>query len=462
MILGDDIVKQYDVIVVGGGISGTVAAISAARNNAKVIVIEQTGCLGGMLTSAGVGPMMTFHVGDKQVVKGITGELIDRMVKKGKSPGHVFDTIGYTYTVTPFDAEAMKHELEIMLLESGGEVLYHTMLADVEAVDGKINTITVCNKAGLSKLSADIYIDATGDADLSVWAGVDYIKGREQDGIAQPMTMNIKMANVDLERVKKFIKDNPDEFPYLEGNTDMVDMAPKLSISGYKITTQRAIDAGDITFPMTGVLFFETNNPGEIIVNISSIHGHDSTDPWSLTQAEIEGRRQVRELEAFFKKYIPGFENSYILYSGPSVGVRSSRQIKGVYTLTQEDILTGKKFTDVIAHSGYPIDVHSPDGKEEFVKDDMHLEWGVMHSIPYSCIINNKVKNLITVGRCVSTTFAAQGAIRTTPTVGAIGHAGGAAASLAVKHGIMAGDINIPELQELLISQGAYIKSFEN
>lgn len=180
--------RSYDIIIVGGGISGSIAAIAASRNGSKVLIIEQYGFLGGMLTAAGVGPMMTFHVEDKQVIQGITGELIDRMVKKGKSPGHIVDAIGYTYTVTPFDAEWMKHELELMLLENHCDILYHSMLAEVEVKEGNIKSITVCNKEGLTKLYSKVFIDATGDGDLSVWSGVDFIKGREKDGALQPMT----------------------------------------------------------------------------------------------------------------------------------------------------------------------------------------------------------------------------------------------------------------------------------
>jgi hypothetical protein len=448
---------NYDIIVVGGGISGSIAAIAAARNGSRVLIVEQYGFLGGMLTAAGVGPMMTFHVEDKQVIRGITGELIDRMIKKGKCPGHIIDAIGYTYTVTPFDAEWMKHELELMLLESNCKILYHSMLADVEVYDGEVKSITVCNKSGLTKLFAKVFVDATGDGDLSVWAGVNFIKGREKDGAVQPMTANVKMANVDVDVIREFIKDNLDEFPYLQGNTSFLDAASKLSVSGFVKTLDKARKEGDVTSRWEGLLFFETNNPREVIVNTTRLHGYDSTDPWSLSQAEVEGRKQVREIEVFLKKYVPGFEKSVMIYSGPSIGVRSSRQIRGIYTLTQEDILNGKKFNDVIAHAGYPIDVHSPDGKEEVIKDNMHLRPGVMYSVPYRCLINEKVTNLITVGRCISTTFEAQGAIRTTPTAGAIGHGGGIAASLAAKNNLCCSSIDIDELQALLKSQGAFL-----
>lgn len=449
---------SYDIIVVGGGISGVMAAITAAKNGAKTLVIEKYGFMGGMLTAAGVGPMMTYHVEDRQVIKGNTGKLIDRLVEKKKSPGHVFDTIGYTYTVTPFDAEGMKHELELMLLESGAQILYHTMLAGVNVSDGKIESITISNKLGLSELSAKVFIDATGDGDLFTWAGVEFTKGREVDGACQPMTMNMKMSNVDIEAVKAFVKENPEEFPYLKGNTGIVDMAPKLSISGYENIVRKGKEDGVLDFNTEAILFFETNNPSEVIVNTTRIRGLDSTNPWDLTKAEIEGRRQVRNLEKFLHEYVRGFENAVLLSTGPNIGVRGSRQMKGLYTLTLEDIVSSKTFDDVVAHGGYPVDVHHPEGKGEVVKEEDNITTGTMYSVPYRCLVNNQVTNLITVGRCISATFEAQGAIRTTPIVGAIAEAGGVAAYLAVKNGQKVSNINIEEMHEILIKEGAYLK----
>ncbi len=448
----------YDVIVVGGGISGVMSAITAAKNGAKTLVIEKYGFMGGMLTAAGVGPMMTYHVEDRQVIKGSTGKLIDRMVEKKKSPGHILDTIGYTYTVTPFDAEGMKHELELMLLESGANILYHTMLSDVKVSDGRIENLTISNKSGLSEISAKVYIDATGDGDLSAWAGVEFTKGREEDGACQPMTMNMKMSNVDIEAVKAFVKEKPEEFPFLKGNTGIVDKAPRLSISGYENIVKRGKEDGSLDFNSEAILFFETNNPGEVIVNTTRIRGLDSTDPCDLTKAEIEGRRQVRNLETFLHKKIRGFENAVLLSTGPNIGVRGSRQIKGLYTLTLEDIVSSKTFEDVVAHGGYPVDVHHPDGNGEVVKEEDNITTGTMYSVPYRCLVNNQVSNLITVGRCISATFEAQGAIRTTPIVGAIAEAGGAAAYLAVKNGQKTSEIDIKEMHDILLKEGAYLK----
>lgn len=447
--------QQFDVVVMGGGISGAMAAIAASSTGARTLIIESHGFLGGTLTANGVGPMMTFHAGEKLAIQGFTNQLIERLQKLGKSPGHIFDTVGFTYSVTPFDAEAMKHELELMVVENGGEILYHTMLAGVKTEEGRITGITICNKSGLSEIRANVFIDATGDGDLSAGAGVEYTIGRESDGATQPMTLKMKMYNVDIPRVKQYIHEHPEDFPLYNGDTSIIEKSPRLSVGGFDSLFKEAKAKGEISIPRENILFFETNNPGEVILNTTRILGHDATDAYSLSKAEMEGRKQCRELEAFLHKYVPGFENAVVESTGPSIGVRGSRQIKGMYTLTAEDILEQRKFEDTIAHSGYPIDIHSPDGEGT---KHQKLEWGGMYSIPYSCMITESVKNLIVIGRCISATFEAQAAMRTTPTTGAIGHAGGVAAAIAAKQGIPVQDIDIKKVQTMLKEQGAYLE----
>ncbi|MFC7677929.1 FAD-dependent oxidoreductase [Paenibacillus sp. GCM10028914] len=446
---------KYDVIVMGGGISGAMAAVAAASSGARTLIVESHGFLGGTLTANGVGPMMTFHAGEKLAIQGFTDQLIERLKKLGKSPGHIFDTVGFTYSVTPFDAEAMKHELELMVTESGGEILYHTMLAGVKTENGRIVSITVCNKSGLSEIEGSVFIDGTGDGDLSVGAGAEFTKGRESDGAMQPMTLKMKMYNVDIPKVKQYIHAHPEDFPLYNGDTSIIEKSSRLSVGGFDSLFKEAKAKGEISIPRENILFFETNNPGEVIMNTTRILGHDATDAMSLSRAEMVGRKQCRELELFVRKYIPGFENAVVESTGPSIGVRGSRQIKGVYTLTAEDLLEQRMFEDAIAHSGYPIDIHSPDGEGT---KHQKLEWGGMYSIPYSCMITDSVRNLIVIGRCISATFEAQAAMRTTPTTGAIGHAGGVAAALAAKEEIDVQDVNIKEVQQILKEQGAYLE----
>lgn len=447
----------YDVIIVGGGISGSMAAISAAREGVNVLVVEQYGFLGGMLTAAGVGPMMTFHAGDTQVVQGITDELINRLKAKGKSTGHIYDTTRYTYTVTPFDAEAMKLELDLMFEEAGVEVLFHTMLASVNASDGRIRDITVCNKAGLTKLSAKVYIDATGDADLAFRAGVPCEKGRKEDGKCQPATLKVRFNGVNVDAIRRYIKENPADFPTLKGDVDSIDKGERLSIGGFLSLVKKARQNGDFNIERDSLLIFETSNRGEIIVNTSRIFGCDPTDPASLSKAEISGRKQVASLDRFLKNYVPGFENANLMFSGPNIGIRSSRQIEGLKTLKESDVTGFKKGDDCIAFSGYPIDIHPLEAGNPDHYIVPRFDAGQYYGIPFGCMVNGTVFNLITTGRCISAEFNAQAAIRTTPTIGAVGHAAGAAAAIAVKKGLETDRIDVKDIRELLKKQCAFI-----
>ncbi len=443
---------MYDVIVAGGGVSGCMAAIASARNGAKTLLIERYGFLGGSLTNAGVGPMMTFHAGTEQVVKGLAEELVQRLKARYASPGHIADTIGYASSVTPFDAESLKVVLDEMVLESGCAVLFHTMLAGATVRHGRIAAVTVCNKSGLSELEGRLFVDATGDADLAFFAGVNCQKGRESDGLAQPMTMNAKITQVDTTAIRAYMKQHPSEF--LVKDQTSLDTTVRLSVSGfYKILSQ-AIAEGEITFDRDFVLFFETNNPGEVILNMSRVLRKDATRPAELTQAELEGRRQVQQAVAFLKKRVPGFTAAVLLCTGIQIGIRESRRIKGSYCLRAEDLLSDREFPDRIARGGYPIDIHNPDGK---TTDSIHLFAGASYGIPYRSLLNDQISNLVVAGRCISADHEAAAAIRVTPIAMALGQAAGTAAAISIQTGQSLHRLDIGRLQARLVDQGAVI-----
>lgn len=448
---------MYDTAVIGGGISGCMAAIAAARYGAKVILIERYGFLGGTLTACGTGPMMTFHSGDIQVIRGITGELMERMKAKGYSPGHIFDTTGYTYTVTPFSAEGMKRELEEMMAEAGVELLYHSVVCGVDYSDGRISAVELYTKTGKRKIYSNIFVDASGDCDIAFLSGIGCEKGRQSDGKCQPVSMNFKLTGVDTEKVKEYIINNSDEFPRLKGDVYKVTRAPRLSIGGYVKTLNEARETGRISFEREDILFFETDRKGEFIVNTTRVADIDPTSAEDLTVAEITGRKQAWEVFSLLKEKVNGFENAVIEFTGPFIGVRSSRQIKGCYTITADDIISCKQFYDTIACGGYPIDIHSPDGKDDSMYDKCSVGYGDIYHIPYRALITNEVENLIVVGRCISASFEAQAAIRVSPNAGAIGQAGGLAAGICGKNNIDVRKIDIKELQQELIKAGAFL-----
>lgn len=461
--------KEYDVIVAGGGMSGTCAAIAAARNDMSVLLIDQNGYLGGTLTANGVGPMMTFFAGEKQVIQGIGEEIVKRLKERGYSPGHVYDSTHYISYVTPFSAEGLKIVLDEMAIDSNVTLLYHTYIIGINKNGNTIKSIDIVNKDGISTINAKIFIDATGDGDLAVEAGIPFTLGRESDNATQPLTMNMKVYGVDTSKLKKTVLQNPKKFPRLNRDIEVMKKVEALSFVGFEEEFKRAKELGEITIPREDVLFFETSTPGEYIINTTRIINENGASALGLTNAEIIGRRQCEELYKFLIKYVPGFENSKIAYTGPSVGVRGSRQIQGVYKLTGEDLLEQKRFNSVIAHSGYPIDIHNPKGegtlsvhvnKQEESKEAKldRSTFDSYYSIPYEIMITKEIQNLIVTGRCVSASFEAQAAIRTTPTMTALGQAAGTAAALAIQTNQSVNKIDIKNLQNLLIAQGSYIE----
>jgi hypothetical protein len=432
------------------------AAIAAGRCGAKVLIIEQSGYLGGTLTGAGVGPMMTFHAGEKQIIQGLPEELVQKMIERGYCAGHVKDTTRYVSYVTPFSSEGLKLVLDEMLEAADGKVLYHTFLGAVNTEEGRINSITVCNKDGIHQISGKVFVDATGDGDVAAWAGVPMTKGREGDGATQPMTMNMKFCNVDTKKLKEHIASRIQDFDRLKNNQDLMTLSTPFCVAGFQEEFKAAKERKELEFDREELLFFETNRPGEYIINTTRILGHDATNAMSLSDAERIGRKQCAQLEIFLHKYIPGFEHALLEYTGPSVGVRGSRQLVGDYTLTAEDILKRRQFQTTIAHSAYPIDIHNPKGAG--TNSVFLSEKGTYYSIPYEVMTCAQLSNLIVTGRCISATFEAQAAIRVTPTVGAIGQAGGVAAALcALEYGDVH-KVNIRKLQEVLLRQGVYLE----
>ena len=447
-------IDAYDVIVCGAGMAGSMAAVAAGRMGAKVLVIEEEGYPGGSMTAMGTGPMMTFHAGDKQVVCGVTDELIERLKAKALSPGHIIDSTGYTYTVTPFSAEGLKRELELMMLEAGVQLLYHTVITGTKVEDGLLRSVTCFSCGETFDVAGKVFIDATGDADVLHMAGVPCKQGRDSDGKDQPMTMNYKIMGVDTDCVRSLMDKTPEIFPFLYPKAGIEKKAPRLSFSGFQDIMKKAIADGEITFDRDIVLCFETDVKNEVIVNMTRILGENPVDPFSLSRAETEGRRQVWELFEFMKRRIPGFANTRLLSTGPRVGVRSSRRMVGCYTLEAEDILDERKFEDGVSAYGYPIDIHSADGTET---DSRFLRDGGYYTIPYRCLINDAMPNVMAAGRNISASFEAQASTRTSPCCGALGHAAGTAAALAAKHGVLPTQVDVGELRALLRKQNAVI-----
>ncbi|GIP38522.1 hypothetical protein J31TS4_18020 [Paenibacillus sp. J31TS4] len=417
--------QTYDVIVAGGGPSGIAAAVASARVGARTLLVERYGFLGGAGTAMMVNPWMSYHsagTGQVQLIFGVLQELIDRMTAMGM--------YGHPKQRTAFDPEALKVAAEQLCREAGVELLYHSFLGDaLMNEDGsRIEAVRFANKAGLVDFQASMYVDTTGDADLAALAGAIVEKGRAVDSLSQPMTLNFRMANVDTDRV-----------PTRQEITDL-----------YLAAKHR----GELDCPRENVLWFWANQPGVIHFNTTRIIRKDATDPWELTEAEIEGRRQVQQLVKFLKAEVAGFEDSYLQTTAPQIGVRESRRVIGEYLLTAEELLAACKFEDVIARGAYPVDIHNPDGAGTVLQ---YLPDGEWYDIPFRTLVPKKIENLLIGGRPISATHEAHSAIRVQPIAMAIGQAAGTAAAICAKEGVLPREVDVRAVQTALTEQGAVL-----
>ncbi|MDM5335895.1 FAD-dependent oxidoreductase [Fictibacillus enclensis] len=444
-------IKHYDIVVVGGGPAGINAAIAAGRKHKKVLLVERHGFLGGMSTIASVYPWMTYHTENgTQVIKGIADEIVQRLKNRGASPGHLRDTCGFVYSVTPYDPEVYKVLAVEMLEEAGADLLVHSFVDTVKVENNRIQYIQITSKSGRQKVYADMFIDTSGDADIAYLSGAPTLKGRDQDQKTQPLTMKFRMRGVDLTKVKEQMINHPENF-FKKTPFDDLPNLPLTAVQGFYKEWKEA----DLPINRDQVLFFAGPAEDEVLVNMTRVQDLDSTKIEDLTKAEFEGRKQVLMVADFLKNSIPGFENASISSTGAQIGIRESRRIEGNYVLTKEDVVAGRKFGDVIAKSGYPIDIHAPSG------NGMEISWiegDGSFDIPYGCLVPKKIQNLLVAGRCMSTSHEALATTRLTPSAMAVGQAAGTAAAMTHTNGITPSNIDIKELQKQLVEDGMVLE----
>jgi len=403
--------------------------------------------------------MMTFHSATEQVIRGLPQELVDRLVAYGASPGHILDTSGYVATVTPFDAEGLRLMAQRMVLESGAGVLFHACVTGVEITDQRFTGVRVTSQGVERALTAHTVVDATGDATIAALAGAPTAYGRPEDGLVQPVSLMVKLSGWDRETFTDYVVAHPDVLRLSRHGVAPYRTEHLVAVCGFSDALQRAIAAGELgSLRREHVLFFNTHRPDEVIVNMSRVAGVNPLDPDSLSAAEIEAREQVHAIITFLRRHIPGFASARVAATGSRVGVRESRRIVGKVVLTASDVHEGRRWPDVIARSAYPIDIHAPTGLSAADDPGLHDDFvsqGVTYEIPYRALLPQSVDGLLVAGRCISTTSAAHGATRVSPSCMAFGQAAGTAAALAARSGSTPSEVNVSELQHLLAQQGA-------
>ena len=435
-------------MVVGGGPAGIAAAVSAARQGRKVLLVDNNGYLGGMATAGLVGPFMTCYdsKGERQVIKGIYEELVLRMEEKGLAihPSKCAAGTSYSSYITsghhnvgPFDSEGLKREVELMCQEAGVDLLYYATFvkAEMDANGKEIQGLVFATKGRLFLLKAQIYIDCTGDGDVAASAGVPMEIGREQDGLIQPASLFFEINGADRDEVVKGHANDPED-GWL-----------------YRDIVARVAEAGDYKSPKIKVNFYETVNEGHWKVNTTRVLNVHSGDPINMTQATIEGREQAHEVFRFMKKYIPGCENIRLESTAAQMGIRESRRMVGEYMLTTEDATEARQFEDNICLCGYSLDIHQPDGKGGI---HIYIEGGA-YGIPYRALLPKMVDNLLAGGRCISSSHEAHASLRVMPPCFATGQAAGTAAAIAVADGMQPRHIDVKKLQARLVNDSVVL-----
>ncbi|MPZ72173.1 MAG: FAD-dependent oxidoreductase [Nitriliruptorales bacterium] len=447
------VAAETDVLVVGGGPAGLGAALGAAQAGAHVVLAERYGFLGGNATVALVMPWMSFHtrrprpprLGDtslmpsdhgegEPVVAGKHIEVIERLIADGGARPPSPET-GYT---VPFDPEVFKVTALDLLDDAGVDYLMHAFASGVVDDAGRI-AVVFETKSGPLVIRAEVVVDGTGDGDVAAAAGADYEVGRD-DGLVQPMTLMFRMAGFGHAEFAQYVSDNPDQWRSVHGLWDLV---------------AKATEAGELDLPREDILFFATPHEGEIAVNSTRVTNVLGIDTWDLTMAEAVSRHQVRQIEAFLRRYVPGFERSYVVDTGTAIGVRETRRVVGKYQLTGDDILQARKFDDVIARGTYPVDIHNPEGKGTVLRSVPPDE---AYDIPLRCLQPQGADRVLTAGRCISGTHEAHSSYRVTPTAMATGQAAGVCATLALRQGVAPRSVDVRAVQHELVRQGANLR----
>ncbi len=414
---------KYDLVVLGGGLSGVAAAVRASQMGLKTILIEQSGALGGAINNNLVFPFMNYftNVNNERIL--LSGGIFTQMrneadkYREGRSPN-------------TFSPEGFKIALDDLCEEANVSVLFHAKMFAVKTENKKITSVDIATKSGVMTVYADNFIDCTGDGDLFFLAGCDYQLGRIEDNLCQPMTTCFRVSNVNIEQFKK-------DADFLQKK--------------YKELQKK----GEILNPREDILYFYHVGEGVIHFNTTRIIKLDPTNTFDLSVAEKQARKQVWEMFDFLKKYSSAFEKSTVISVAPDIGVRESRMLKGTYILTAEDIVATKKFSDRIALGNYDIDIHSPDGAGT---SHYYFKAGEYYTIPYRCLVPEEFDNLLVAGRCVSATHEAQASIRIMPICATMGEAAGIAAGVMVRENATNKTVNVENVQNEIRNFGGILE----
>ncbi|HNS32261.1 MAG TPA: FAD-dependent oxidoreductase [bacterium] len=448
-----DIIDEADVVVVGGGPGGFPAAIAAARQGCKTIIVERYGLFGGLATTGLMGPIFGFAFGKikESILGGIPIEVIRSLQKLGGAPNDK----KIRWASINFDPELLRHVIDRIVQDAGVKIILHSLAVGITRKGDRIDSVILENKSGRMAVRGKVFIDATGDGDVAYWAGCEYTKGRMADKRTQSMGTKFRIGGVE---------------PMTEEEEEYYAKKVKKAIDEKRIPAYHAF-RGEIS--ENGI----TLRKGEITPTVTRCPG-DGTNVFDLTRAELKIRKDTLEIVDFYRKHVKGFRNCYLIDTPVQMGVRETRQITGNYVLTGEDVIAGRKFSDKIARGCWFIDIHCPLGlyksdsnlcskdctiqppcimKKKYPEqlyDNIYLSGESYYDIPYRCIVPKTISNLAVSGRCISADHGAMASSRVIGTCMAIGEAAGTAAVLACKEKKPLSKIKAEKIQAILHKNG--------
>ena len=426
------VARTPDVLVVGGGAAGLAAALAAARAGASTLLLERYGFLGGTLSAVTLGTLCGAYLvaGDEHatIVGGLYADLVARHTARGAAlpPRRWLKNVSI-----PYDPTALRHEADRMAQSGGVELLLHTLVVDARVQGGRVTAVIIENKAGRSAIVPRIVIDASGDGDVAARAGAAFTVG--EDGATQFASTMLRFGGVDVARFLELPR---------AGRLERLERA---AADGYAL-------------PRTSAGLQVHPNDGVVHANVTRIRqpdgsSYDLLDPWALTAAEIEGRRQAYLYEEVLQRYMPGFERARIVDMGAHLGVRETRLVEGDYRLTEADVRGCAKPADTIACCAWPMEMHGAD--RGTVWD--WLPEGDWFGIPYRALTVKGFDNLLVAGRNLSATHAAQSSARVAATCMAMGEAAGTAAALALSTDADIRRVGIGPLRNNLSAHGCLL-----
>ena len=445
----------YDVVVCGGGPSGCAAALAARCEGLTVLIVEGQGQLGGMATSGMVSQWLGGRNQKGQwVVGGIFRALAEEAAQRGaallptldpKQKYHPFGWLNWFIHGVPLDPYGVAKLLDDRMTTAGIEVLLLTQAVDVLVEERRITHVVLFNKSGLTAVPARAVVDATGDGDIAARSGCEHVKGRQEDGLMTPATLEFHVSHVNREKLTRYIEKQRD---------------PKLRAKINELRQQ-----GIWRFPYDIFICAQLTQPDTFYVNTIRLVGIDGTQGRSVTQGMIQGRREVQELLTILRQHIPGFEEAQLKAVAPLLGVRETRRIIADSMMTVRDLAEGKEFSDTIGFSMYGWDLPDPKkpSRQPFASDtaakgyQYTVKKGLSTPLRYRVMIPRPIENLICPGRAVCVERQVLGPVRVMAPCMAMGEASGVAAHQVVLSGGSFSGVDVQQLRQRLRQLGAIV-----